>query len=457
MKKSNPTIESLLEIIERLEARIRELEQRLNKNSSNSSKPPSSDGLSKPPRTSSLRENGKNKSGGQPGHKGETLTQTETPDIIKKHALTTCPDCQHSLLLSPLVGIVKRQVFDIPLPKIEITEHQAEVKHCTCCNKPVTATFPVGVLAPVQYGGVIRSWSVYYQYQHFIPEDRLQQLFSDLYGIQLATATLTKYNRIAFDALAPFEESILSQVKIAAVKNMDETGFRVAGKTQWLHVASTQTETYYHVSPKRKSLLDGLSGTVVHDHWKSYYNLFGVEHGLCNQHHLRELKSIIEHEKEPWAIAMTRLLRVALRCRHFHGPNAIPTARILNLTKIYDKIIKHGLAFHEAQTPLPCKGKQGRQPRRAGHNLLRRLLHYKQDVLRFLHDAAVPFTNNDAERDLRMMKCKQKISGGFRSTQGAEQFARIRGFISTVRKRGLNVLNSIQSVFSGNMLIPAGY
>ena len=457
MKKSNPTIESLLEIIERLEARIRELEQRLNKNSSNSSKPPSSDGLSKPPRTSSLRENGKNKSGGQPGHKGETLKQTETPDIIKKHALTTCPDCQHSLLLSPLVGIVKRQVFDIPLPKIEITEHQSEVKHCTCCNKPVTATFPVGVLAPVQYGEVIRSWSMYYQYQHFIPEDRLQQLFSDLYGIQLATATLTKYNRIAFDALAPFEESILSQVKIAAVKNMDETGFRVAGKTQWLHVASTQTETYYHVSPKRKSLLDGLSGTVVHDHWKSYYNLFGVEHGLCNQHHLRELKSIIEHEKEPWAIAMTRLLRVALRCRHFHGPNAIPTARILKLTRIYDKIIKHGLAFHEAQTPLPCKGKQGRQPRRIGHNLLRRLLHYKQDVLRFLHDPAVPFTNNDAERDLRMMKCKQKISGGFRSTQGAEQFARIRGFISTVRKRGLNVLNSIQSVFSGNMLIPAGY
>ena len=294
MKKSNPTIESLLEIIERLEARIRELEQRLNKNSSNSSKPPSSDGLSKPLRTSSLRENGKNRSGGQPGHKGETLKQTETPDIIKKHVLTTCPDCEHSLLPSPLLGIVKRQVFDIPRPKIEITEHQAEVKYCKCCNKPVTATFPSGVRAPVQYGEVIRSWSVYYQYQHFIPEDRLQQLFSDLYGIQLTTATLTKYNRIAFDALAPFEESILSQVKIAAVKNLDETGFRVGGKTQWLHVASTKNATYYHVSPRRKSLLDGLSGTVIHDHWKSYYNLHGVEHGLCNQHHLRELKAIME-------------------------------------------------------------------------------------------------------------------------------------------------------------------
>ena len=253
------------------------------------------------------------------------------------------------------------------------------------------------------------------------------------------------------------EESILSQVKIAAVKNLDETGFRVAGKTQWLHVASTKTATYYHVSPRRKSLLEGLSGTVVHDHWKSYFNLLGVEHGLCNQHHLRELKSIIDHDNEPWATAMARILKVALRCRHFHGQNAIPASRIMRLTKIYDKIIKHGLAFHEAQTPLPCKGKRGQQPRCTGHNLLLRLFHYKQDVLRFLHDPAHPFTNNDAERDLRMMKCKQKISAGFRSTQGAEQFARIRGFISTIRKQGFNVLNSIQSVFSDNMLIPAGY
>lgn len=455
------SLEQLVEkqsiLIEQLQARIIELEKQTKKNSSNSSKPPSSDGLSKPPRTSSLRENGKNKSGGQSGHKGETLKRVETPDIIKKYILTTCPDCHHSLLSSPALEMVKRQVFDIPPPKIEVTEHQAEIKYCACCNKTVTATFPPDVRAPAQYGEDIRSWSVYYQYQHFIPEDRLQQLFSDLYGIQLATATLTRYNQIAFNVLAPFEKSILSQVKIAIVKNLDETGFRVAGKTQWLHVASTKTATYYHVSPKRKSLIDGLSGTVVHDHWKSYYNLFGVEHALCNQHHLRELKALIEHEKEPWATGMRRLLQVALRYRHSHGDNEIPIARVKRLTSIYDKIIKHGLAFHEAQAPLPCKSNRGRQPRRTGHNLLLRLLHYKQDVLRFLHDPAIPFTNNDAERDLRMMKCKQKISGGFRTTQGAELFARIRGFISTIRKRGLNVLNSIQAIFSGSMLIPAGW
>lgn len=449
-------IAELEKVVKEQAERITDLERRLNKNSSNSSKPPSSDGLGKPPRTTSLRENGKHKSGGQKGHKGETLKQTESPDIVKKHVLTTCPDCHHSLLQSPSLGIVKRQVFDIPPPKIEVTEHQAEIKYCACCNKTVTGIFPSEVRAPVQYGEVIRSWNVYYQYQHFIPEDRLQQLFSDLYGIQLATATLAGFNRIAFDALAPFEESILALVKVAAVKNLDETGFRVAGKTQWLHVASTKTETYYHVSPRRKSLIDGLSGTVIHDHWKSYYTLLGVEHGLCNQHHLRELKAIIEHDKEAWATKMRRLLRVALRCRHFHGGNAIPLKRTQWLIKIYDRIIKEGLTFHIEQTPLPCKGKQGRQPRRTGHNLLLRLLHYKQDVLRFLHDPAVPFTNNDAERDLRMMKCKQKVSGGFRTAQGAEQFARIRGFISTVRKQGFNVLNALQSIFSGNISIPAG-
>ena len=202
---------------------------------------------------------------------------------------------------------------------------------------------------------------------------------------------------------------------------------------------------------ERTLLIDGLTGTVVHDHWKSYYNLHGVEHGLCNQHHLRELKAIIEHEKEPWATAMSRLLRVALRCRHFYGSKEIPVARVKWLIRLYDKIIKQGLDFHAQRTPLPCKGKQGRQPRRTGHNFLLRLFHYKQDVLRFLHDPAVPFTNNDAERDLRMMKCKQKISGGFRSNQGAEQFARIRGFISTIRKQGFCIISSIQSVFSGNI------
>ncbi|CAM2997020.1 transposase [Legionella worsleiensis] len=221
-------------------------------------------------------------------------------------------------------------------------------------------------------------------------------------------------------------------------------------------MASTKTATYYHVSPKRKSLLDGLSGTVIHDHWKSYYNLEGVEYSLCNQHQLPELKAIIEHDKEPWAQAMTRLLRVALRCRHFHEHHVIPVARIKWLTNIYNNIIRDGLVYHEALPPLPCKGKQDRQPQRTGHNLLLRLFHYKQDVLRVFHDPSVPFTNNDTERDLRMMKCKQKISGGFRTDQGAEQFARICGFISAIRKQGLSIISSIQTIFSGSIPVLSG-
>ncbi len=454
VERQSLMLEEQSALIERLQAKIIELEKRTKKNSGNSSKPPSSDGLSKKPRTTTLREKGKNKSGGQPGHKGETLKQTATPDITIRHELPVCPDCKNSLLPETLINVMKRQVFDIPPPKIEVTEHQAEIKYCSCCNKIVTAKFPDNVRAPVQYGDVIRGWAVYYQYQQFIPEDRLQQLFNDLYNIQLATATLTGYNQIAFNALASFEEITLTMVKNAAVKNLDETGFRVAGKTQWLHVASTQAATYYHVSPKRKSLIEGLFGTVVHDHWKAYYKLTDVLHGLCNQHHLRELKALIEHEKEAWATKMTRLLRVSLRCRHFYGVKEIPLARLNRLMLLYDNIIKEGIAFHEARLPLFSNNKRGRRAKRTGHNLLLRLLNYKQDVLRFLNDPAVPFTNNDAERDLRMAKCKQKISGGFRSTQGANQFARIRGFISTARKQGWNIMQSIQAVFTGNIPVP---
>jgi transposase len=306
----------------------------------------------------------------------------------------------------------------------------------------------------VQYGPAIKTLAVYYQHQHFIPEDRLQQLFQDLYQVSVTTATLTASTQVAFERLAPVEERILSLVQQAPVKHLDETGFRVCGKTQWWHVASTQTATYYHVSPKRKSLLAGLSGTVIHDHWKPYFTLPHVLHGLCNQHHLRELKSLIEHEKETWAIHMAALLREALRCRHDYPEQEIPPQRLRALDRSYDAILQEGLRFHESQPPLPRHRKSGRPPRRTGHNLLLRLLHFKPDVLRFLHDVAVPFTNNQAERDIRMVKCKQKISGGFRSAAGADQFARIRGFISTARKQGWDVFRSLQSIFIGEIPLP---
>lgn len=446
-------IAQLKKIIDEQSERIAELEKRLGKDSSNSSKPPSSDGLSKPPRTNSLRGKSKNKSGGQPGHKGQTLKRTEHPDKIERYKLTECPSCAASLVLVNSIGLIKRQVFDIPPPKIEVTEHQAEIKVCFCCNKQVTAAFPHGVNAPVQYGCTVKSYAIYFQ-QQFIPEDRLQETFNDLFNINLATATLNNFSKSVYDELEGFENTVLSKIKIAPVKHLDETGFRISGRTQWLHVASTHSLTHYHISPKRKSLLSELVGIVVHDHWKPYYKLPNVLHALCNQHHLRELKALVEYDKEPWAKKMQKFLRFALRYRSHHKEQNIPEEKLSRLINLYDKIVEEGINYHENLPVYSVKKGRGRKAQRTGHNLLLRLKNYREDVLRFLTNPLVPFTNNQAERDLRMMKCKQKVSGGFRTTKGGEIFARIRGFISTARKQGWNVFESIQQVIRGTVPMP---
>lgn len=439
--------------IEAQAAKILELEKRLNKNSQNSSKPPSSDGLSKPPRTMSLRQKGQHKSGGQLGHKGETLEPVSDPNVIIEHKVTECSCCGASLLATKCVGFIKRQVFDIPTPKVVVTEHRAEIKICPICDTRVVGKFPVGVGAPVQYGEVIQSWAVYLQHQQYIPEDRLQEVLNDLLGVGLATATITGFSETVFEHLLDFEAQVLANVQVAPVKHLDETGFRVGGQTQWLHVASTGGLTYYHISAKRKSLLEGLEGTVVHDHWKSYYQLLDVTHGLCNQHHLRELASLVEHEKEAWARKMGIFLRRALRYRHAYGDGDIPADKLNRWFKLYDDIVTEGIVFHEALPVFSVRKGRGRRARRTGHNLLLRFSNYREDVLRFLIDPLVPFTNNQAERDIRMMKCKQKISGGFRTLKGAQIFARIRGFISTSRKQNKNVFESIRLAIAGNAAI----
>jgi transposase len=450
-------IAELEKIVTQQAARIAELEKRLNKNSSNSSKPPSSDGLRKPPRTTSLRENVKHKSGGQKGHKGTTLKQVVHADHVVTHKLEECPDCGRSLAKQAAKGIIKRQVFDLPIVQIEVTEHRAEMKFCSCCQKQVTASFPSEVKAHTQYGNRVRSWIVYYQNQHLIPEDRIQQMFRDMYNLPITTASIATFNKMAYGQLEAFETKVLAFAKKAPVKNLDETGFRVGGKTQWMHTLSTPDCTYYHVSPKRKSLIDGVKGIVVHDHWRPYYQMPDVTHALCNQHHLRELKGLIDHDKEIWAGQMSKLLKLMLRCRHRYGDKPIPQHQTSRLERIYDTIVEQALAWHESRPPLVLqKILRGRPKQRPGHNLLLRLSNHREEVLRFLHDARVPFTNNDAERDLRMVKCKQKISGGFRTGMGAKYFARIRGFISTLRKQELSIINSIEAVFSGMIPVLSG-
>jgi transposase len=268
--------------------------------------------------------------------------------------------------------------------------------------------------------------------QHFIPEDRLQDVFKDLFSVSISTGSIATFNARLAKAVTPHQEQILEALKKSEVKHLDETGFRVGAKTQWLHVISTPTQTHYRVSEKRKDLtpLEGTSGIVVHDHWKAYFKLQGVTHSLCNAHHLRELKAIMEIEKERWAFHMDRLLRCLNRSRDFCFERVL---------KHYDQIIKIGIAFHESLPPFEV----GKRRRRVGHNLLIRLANFKEDVLRFLTTPDVPFTNNQAEQDVRMMKVKQKISGGFRTTNGANNFAIIRGFISTKRKQNLNILKAI--------------
>jgi len=431
-----------------LHARVAELERRLGLNSGNSGKPPSSDGLKKPVRVSSLREKSGKKSGGQPGHPGKTLRQTAAPDSTIDHFPETCAGCGAALNETMAGQHAARQVFDLPAPQpLLVTEHRAHTCRCTGCGTHTKAAFPEGVTAPVQYGPKIGSVVLYLQNHQLLPEKRLAMLMADLFGVRLTTATIARISQDYAARCQSFVATLRQQVAKAPVKHMDETGFRIGGKTQWLHIASTIWLTFYRVSSKRGSLMDNVSGTVVHDHWKPYYTLSGVLHALCNAHHLRELKALVEIEKEEWARQMQRLLRRACHATNLAREQGVPLkpSLIARIDRCYDTIVAAGLLFHEAQPELTKAGRRGRRPRRVGHNFLLRLSTRKQDVLRFLTDPTVPFTNNLAEQDARMMKVQQKVSGGFRSDDGATEFATIRSVLSTARKQGWSLLETLMS------------
>jgi transposase len=268
---------------------------------------------------------------------------------------------------------------------------------------------------------------------------------ADLFGVKIADATISRMSANTAERYQGFVSVLCQIAKIAMVKNMDETGFRIGGKLQWLHVMATEWLSYYRVSPKRGSLLEGIIGIIVHDHWKPYYTLRGVIHALCNAHHLRELKALIDNDKERWAIRMQRLLRRACHATNIARERGEPLrpSLVTRLQCRYDAIVAEGLAFHEALPPLPVTGRRGRDPHRTGHNLLLRLSNRRDDVLRFLTDPNVPFTNNLAEQAVRMMKLRQKISGGFRSEQGASEFAILRSVIATAKKQGWSVVDTL--------------
>jgi transposase len=443
-------IASLRAEIEALRAENAELRRRLGLDSSNSSKPPSSDGLGKKPRVlGSLRGLSGKPSGGQKGHKGDTLRQVDSPDRVHEHLATACQHCRASLDARSVAGWEKRQVFDLPERLIEVTEHRAALHDCPCCRGRTRAAFPEGVASAAQYGERLRTAAVYLNVQQLTPEERVAQVLADLFGaVSACGASVAAWVRAKAEALESVHRAIGEWVAKARVRCLDETGVRVDGKTRWLHTTSTLAYTFYRAGEARSAVPTDLrGGVVVHDHFVSYRALENVDHAFCNAHVLRELTAVFELDGEPWAEAMRKTLLDANDAVHAAkqaGLAALDPEEIALFEARYWAAVREGLALHRQLPELPRDpASRGPEKKRPGHNLLIRLKTYKTETLRFLADFEVPFTNNLAERDLRMMKVKTKISGAFRTLQGAVDFARLRSVISTARKQGANILNTL--------------
>jgi transposase len=450
-----------MEITE-LKARVKTLEQRLNMNSNNSNQPPSSDGLQKPNPKSLRGKSGKNR-GGQPGHRRNLLEKHPQPDKIVIHFLECCHNCKQSLEDILVSGYETRQVFEIPPLKLEITEHRAEQKRCSGCQKMNTAYFPSEIQQSTQYGMNLKALSVYLNQYHFLPYKRLQEFFKDIFGQSISQGMLVKINRQCHKKIEPVTTEIKRQLQISASLHHDESGIRIDGKLHWCHVASTQYLTDYGIHAKRgreginaAGILPIFHGRLIHDFFKPYFT-YDCRHALCNAHHLRELKFIEEECGQSWASSMANLLVAIKNQVEWHKAHQIELSsmRMQVYERCYDEIIMMGLWHSDNFSSLPKK------PRRSGYakqskakNLLDRLRFHREEVLAFMFDPVIPFTNNQAEQDIRMIKVKQKISGCFRSEQGAQWFSSIKSYISTAKKQSQNSLDVIRSAFSGHPFFP---
>lgn len=440
------TVETQNKTISDLDARLKKLEKQMNMTSKNSSLPPSTDGFKK---TKSLREPSKKKPGGQVGHKGTTLKMTTHPDSIEKHSPTTCQECGCRLEGVVPHQIIRRQVFDLPTLKLQVTEHQVLLKICPNCQCENEGQFPKHVTQPTQYGSHLTSVLSYLSHYQFVPYDRLKQLTADIFGAKISAGTLVNMTKRFYGLLESTEASIKENLLASSLLHLDETGCYVNGSRHWLHVTSNNRYTHYFVHEKRGSraieangILPYFKGTVIHDHWTPYFKYDDCAHGLCNVHHLRELKGILDFETQPWAKKMSDLLLEA-KTYSEDTEYPLPMSKIQTFEKRYLEIIQEGYQMN----PLKPHEKNTDSIR-----LLNRLSKRQEEVFEFLYQVQVPFDNNLAERDVRMTKTKQKVSGCFRSEQGAEHFARIRGFISTCQKQGLNIIESIETLLKGNTI-----
>lgn len=440
--------------IQQLREQVQRLEHRLSLDSHNSSKPPSTDafpGSRKP--MFPLRPRSGKKPGGQEGHPGSTLERVSVPDRIVLHPVGVCTGCGQDLSGVEATHVEGRQVLDLPDQLLEVTEHQAPVKVCPECQTVNRGAFPEGVDQAVQYGARIKSLAVYLSQYQLIPFARVTELLEDVVGSSFSQGTLLNALSETYRHLGPTEAFIQQGIVRAEVAHFDETGVKVAGQGQWLHTASTLWGTHYAVHRKRgregmeaAGILPRYRGIAEHDHWEPYLGYTECAHAFCNAHHLRELTGVLEDEGASWAAHLSDLLReikAQVDAAKQAGQEALPALQRAFYEQCYHALLREGLQTYAAEEAGRAPPKRGPKKRSKGHNLLLRLERYATETLRFMEDFRVPFDNNLAERDIRMVKVQQKVSGGFRSEEGARYFCRIRGFISTVKKQRKNVLEKL--------------
>lgn len=441
-KKISPSLKAAIEVLILL---ITILVSRLSLNSSNSSKSPSSD----PNRKRKKKKNSENKRGGQNGHRGYKLKKVANPDKIKTIKINrkSLPKGKYIK-----VGYETRQIIDIQIKRI-ITEYRAEILENEK-GKRFVATFPENIKYDVQYGNSIKANSVYMSQFQLVPYNRIQDYFMDQIGVPISMGSIYNFNQEAYDLLEKFDEISRRKLLNSKVLHADETGINIDGKRKWLHLVSSDLWTYYYPHEKRGSIamneigiIPKFLGILCHDHWKSYYN-YSCKHALCNAHHLRELQAVIELENHKWALKMKEFLIEANKKNEEKQGN-LSFEEIDAYKMKYENILEE--ANIECPEPIPIKGKRGRPKKTKARNLLERFINYKEDVLRFINNKLVPFTNNQAENDLRMVKVQQKISGCFRSENGAKMFCRIKSYLSTCRKHGIKPTDAIKSLFENRL------
>jgi len=441
-KALSPALVSMIKVLIVL---VKLLADRIGLNSSNSSKPPSSD----PNRLKPTRKKSGKKPGGQKGHVGTTLKQIEEPDeceVIEVDRRTLPKGHAYKE-----VGFEKRQVFDIYVSRI-VTEYQAQILEDEN-GRAFVATFPEGVTKAVQYGNSLKAHAVYMSQYQLLPYKRIEEYFTEQLRIPISQGSIFNFNKEANAQLAEFEEITKNKLATAQRMNADETHININGDRHWLHCASNDLWTYYFPHKKRgceaideMNIIPRFTGVLCHDHWKPYYTYETCLHSLCNAHHLRELTRAYEQDGQEWANKMQTLLE-AFNVEVIESEGSLDKRTADNNRKRYRKLLEEA----EIECPPPDEsqrnGKRGRLKRSKSRNLLERLRDYEDDVLRFMENIDVPFTNNQGEGDIRMTKVQQKISGCFRSIEGAEIFCRVRGYISTCKKHGVSSSRAMEMLF----------